>query len=498
MFLYFSCPQYFYILEELSNIRIREQLLRDRFTPAELILFAVSLFALLLAFYIGDPRSYWLLGSLLILGCLTPFILKTHEQSHPFFIDILWPRFWVVSAPAWVLFMQFVIGLFYDPYNSVKIGVSSYQTLDTINRWIPTSISGKETWLIIVSFGAAYILSSLLYLIPKSRNFFERLLPWPCIGAVTLAAFGFIQKGLGMEKPLLNTGTGSEDFFAFFPYDGHWAAFAMIWCCVCIAMSLLHARYEDNPQFINSTAPWYLAGGLLLGASALLVQAQLPAVMLLFTLCIMLLFTVFEYLNNQRETHRTAIAGCCAVASSVAFGCGIIRIFQHDEFSEQRLDLQRAAWDMFKDKPIFGWGIDSYERLLPFYGSDTLNGERYERATSDVLQLLAELGAFGGLVIAGFFIIFIFHNIHKNKSIRLSNHLLIGCVLVIVLAFFDTPFMSPAVLVSFFTIFFSALRWGVLSRNNPDEVDSKRLHLASPVSERRVPFFDQSYKEKEK
>ena len=485
-------------MEELSNIRIREQLLRDRFTPAESILFAVNLFALLLVFCIGEPRSYWLLGSLLILGCLTPFILKTHEQSHPFFIDLLWPRFWLVSTPAWVLSIQYSIGLLHDPYNTVNIGASSYHTLDSINRWFPTTISGKETWLSIVGFGAAYILSSLLYLIPKSRNFFERLLPLPCIGAVILAAFGFIQKGLGMAKPPLSNGTWSEDFFAFFPYDGHWAAFAMIWCCVCISMSLLHARYEDNTQFINSTAPWYLTGGLLLGASALLVQALLPAVMLLLTLCIMLLFTAFEYLNNPKETHRTVIAGSCGVASSVALGYAIIRIFQHNAFSDQRLELQRAAWDMFKDKPLFGWGIDSYEKLLPFYGSDSLNGERFERATSDALQLLAELGALGSLIIVGFFIIFIFRYIHKNQSVRLSNHLLIGCTLVIVLSFFDTPFMSPAVVVSFFTIFFSALRWGVLSRSNPDEVDTNRPQLVSPESERRVPFFNEPYKEKEK
>ena len=483
---------------ELSNIRIREQLLRDNFTPAESILFVVSLFTLLLVFYIGDPRSYWLLGSLLILTGLTPFILKTHEQSHPFFIDLLWPRFWLVSAPAWVLFIQFAIGLFHDPYNSVKIGASSYYTLDSINRWIPTSISGKETWLSIVGFGAAYILSSLLYLIPKSRNFFERLLPWPCMGAVILATFGFIQKGLGMAKPPLSTGTGSEDFFAFFPYDGHWAAFAMIWCCVCFSMSLLHARYEDNPQFIYSKAPWYLTGGLILGLSALLVQAQFPAIMLLFTLCIMLLITAFEYLNNPMEPHRTTIAVSCGIASSVTLCCGIIRIFQHNAFSEQRLYLQRAAWDMFKDKPLFGWGIDSYEKLLPFYGSDSLNSERFEQASSDILQLLAELGVFGSLVIVGFFIIFIFRYIHKNEGIRLSNHLLIGCTPVIVLAFFDTPFMSPAVVVSFFTIFFSALRWGALSRCNPDEVDTKRPQLVSPDSERRVPFFNVPYNEKEK
>ena len=381
-------------MEDLTNIRIREQLLRDNFTPAESALFAVSLFLLLLVFCIGDPRSYWLLGSILILGCLTPVILKTHEQTHPFFIDLLWQRFWIASAPAWMILIQFTFGIFQDPYNTVIIGKSSYHTLDSINRWLPTSIFWKETYIIIVGLGSAYILAVLLYLIPKSRSFFERLLPWPCIGATLLAAYGFIQKGLGMTKPPLSGGTGSNDFFAFFPYDGHWAAFAMIWCCVCIAMSLLHVRYEENPQFIHSIAPWYLFGGILLGASALLVQAQLPALMLLFTLCIMLLFVVVEYLNNSNDAHSATIAGCCGIASSAAFSCGIIRIFQHNTFPEEKIDLQLAAWNMFKDNPIFGWGIDSYEKLLPFYGSDSLNSERFERATSDVLQLLAEFGIF--------------------------------------------------------------------------------------------------------
>ncbi len=485
-------------MENLSNIQIREQLLRDSFTPAESILFSVSIFALLLVFYIGDPRSYWLLGSLLILGCLTPFILKTHEHAHPFFIDLLWPRFWATSAPAWVLSIQFTIGLFHDPYNTVKIGSSSYHTLESFNRWIPTSILGKETWLIVVGFSAAYILSSLLYLIPKSLNFFERLLPWPCIGAVILATYGLIQKGLGMAKPPLSTGTGAEDFFAFFPYDGHWAAFAMIWCCVCITMSSLHARYNDNKKFISSTAPLYLAGGALLGTSAMFVHAQLPAVMLSLTLSIMLLITAFEYLNNEKEPHYKVIAGSCGIASSAAFAYSIIRFFQHNAFTEQKLDLQSAAWDMFKDKPIFGWGFDSYEKLLPFYGSDTLNGEKFGRATSDAIQLLAEFGVFGGLVISLFLIIFIYRYIHEIKSIRFSNHLLVGCMLVIILALFDTPFMSPAVLFSFLTIFFSALRWGLLSRCNPDEIDTKRPQLVIPESERRVPFFNIPYKEKEK
>ena len=426
-------------MEDLSNTRIREQLLRDNFTPAESALFAIILFLLLLVFCVGDPRSFWLLGSLLILGCLAPVILKTHEQTHPFFIDLLWPRFWASTAPAWIIAIQFTAGIFQNPYKTVAIGESYYHTLERVNIWLPTSLVGKETWHIIVSLGAAYILTSSLYLVPKSRSFFERLLAWPCIGAVLLAILGFIQKGLGMAKPLFSNGTGSEDFFAFFPYDGHWAAFAIIWCCVCISMSLLSSRYDQSPKFIHSTAPWYLAGGVLLGASALLVQAHLPAMMLLSTLCLMLLFVAIEYLKNSKDTHRTIIAGCCGIVSSAAFTGAIIRIFQYDTFSEYKLDLRNAAWNMFKDNPIFGWGIDSYEKLLPFYASDAIVGERFERATSDVLQLLAEFGIFGSLTIITAFVILLFRFIRKKETIRLSNHLLVACASVLILSFLDTP-----------------------------------------------------------
>ena len=373
-------------MEDLSNSRTREQLLRDNFTPAETALFTTSLFLSLLIFCIGDPRSFWLLGSLLILGCLSPVILKTHEQSHPFFVDLLWPRFWYYTAPVWIVTLQFILGLFQDPYKTVIIGESYYYTLDSVNIWIPTSVVGEKTWLIIFGLGAAYILTASLNLVPKSRSFFERLLPWPCIGAVVLAAFGFIQKGFGIAKPPFSGGTDSNDFFAFFPYDGHWAAFAIIWCCVCIAMSLLKTRYEESPQFIHSTAAWYLAGGVLLGASALIVQANVPAVMLLITLCFMLLVVAVEYSKNSNEIHRTTISYCCGVASSAAFTCAIIRIFQFNSFSVKNKDLQHAAWNMFKDNPIFGWGIDSYEKLLPFYASDTIVGYRFTRAESDVLQ----------------------------------------------------------------------------------------------------------------
>ncbi len=485
-------------MENSDQILPRDKLLRDNFTPAETLLFGVTLIMASMVNWIGDPRSFWLLGSLIIVGCLTPVILKTHEQTHPFFINLLWPKFWVCTAPAWIFLLQFIIGLAQNPLGTLIIGESIFNIVQPVNIWLPSSASDSSTWVTIFGFVAIYLLTSTLYIVPKSRSFFERILPLLCFSAVIVGVFGFIQKGLDLTKPLFTNGTGANDFFAYFPYDGHWAAFATLWCCTCIAMMLLSNRYDDSLPFIQSVGPWYLTGGTLLGASGMLVEALLPSAILLLTLSAMLLITTVDFLTNSKDIHRKSIALFTGLAACMSFAGGIVRIFQDDAFTSNMFSLRSAAFDMFKANPIFGWGFDSYSKLLPFYSNDLLLGQRYERASSDLLQFLAEFGIFGALISLSFSIAFILRYLLRFRNIRLTNHLLIGCGSVLLIALCDAPFMSPAVFFSFFTIFFIALRWAELSRNKVDEVDAHRPLLVTPDAKRRVPYFDKQYKEEEK
>ena len=261
-----------------------------------------------MVYWIGDPRSSWLLGSLIIVGCLTPVILKTHEHTHPFFIDLLWPKFWICTAPAWAFLLQFIIGLTQNPLSTLTVGELVFNIVQPTNIWRPSSAADSTACVTIFGFVAIYLLTSTLYIVPKSRSYFERILPVLCFGAVIVGIIGFIQKGLGLTKPLFTKGTGTNDFFAYFPYDGHWAAFATLWCCACIAMMLLSTRFDDSLPFIQSVGPWYLTGGVLLGASAILVEALLPSAILLLTLSAMLLITTVDFLVNSKDIHRKSIA----------------------------------------------------------------------------------------------------------------------------------------------------------------------------------------------
>lgn len=482
-------------MENISIIKAREKLLRDSFTPAESILYYLIFLSFILVILLGSPRSFWLLGSLLIIGSLTPVILKTHEQNHPFFIDYLWPKFWLCTFPAWALIVKHFIGLYQNPIRSALVGNIKYETIDPILKWLPTSTAGNHNWYVILGFSSIYMLITSIYIVPKSRSFFERLLPWMCLSVVLLSLFGLLQKGLGFNTPLFTNYKDSYDFFAFFPYDGHWAALAILWCSVCVGMALLTIRNINSRPFIHSTGPWYLAGAFLLGMSALFVKAPIPAIILSLNFSIMLAIFTKEYFCKENVSYRITFVVLNGLVACLGFAHAVVRFFQYSLEANNSFALRKAAWEMFLDNPIFGWGYDSYEKLLPFYCNDKFLGERGEQANSDILQLLSELGVFGFALIIGLLICLVLKYINLRDRTLLSKHLLIGCGCLLLLAIFDSPFMSPAVSVSFFIIFFSALRWAELSGTNIDEVDAVRPSLVSPETERGIPFYNENYDE---
>jgi hypothetical protein len=475
----------------------RDKLLRDTFTPAEAILFGTILITTSVVFWAAEPRSFWILGFFLIAGCLCPLILKTHEHSHPFFIDYLWMKFWLLSAPIWLIILQFVAGSLQNPLVKTDIDGSLYLTITRINQWLPVTTFTPTTWITVLGFCSIYLVAVNLFIVPKSRSFFERTMPWLCLSAVLVGIFGYCQKALDLEYPIFTNGTGKSDFFAFFPYDGHWAAFATLWSTACVAMALLSTRYDDSDQFIRTIGPWYLTGGILLGASGFLVQARWPAAILLLTFSILLLIFSANFLTSAKDKNRNSIALSSGLIGTAIFASAIFRIFQVNEQAETADILQHAATEMFLDSPIFGWGMDSFAQLAPFYADDRLLGARYDRAASDVLQFLAEFGIVGCTLPLVGLIYLLIRYVKGKHTIRLTNHLLIGCAGVITLAFVDSPFMSPAVFLSFHIILFSSLRWADLSRNKVDEVDA-RPALVVDESHRTVPFFTDEYKEKEK
>lgn len=476
-------------MDEDSNLLPRDKLLRDTFTPAETLLYAIILITANVAFWLSDPRSYWLLGFFLIAGAMTAVVLKTHEHTHPFSVTFLWPKFWLCTAPLWLLLIQFIVGLAQNPIGSLEIDGTEYaQFMRPESSWLPVSTSAGTAWPTVLGFGSIHLVAIGLFIVPKSRAFFERLMPCLCLSAVLVALFGYIQGGFDISSPLFTEGTGGDDFFGFFPYDGHWAAFATLWTCACISMALLTTRYDDSPDFIESTDPWYLAGGTVLGGSAFLVDAVWPASILMLTYAVMMMLFSGHFISGSKDPHRKSIAVFSSLISVGMFAAALFRIFGTDNSSSLKDSLKQSAWEMFRDRPLFGWGIDSFGHLLPFYGSDFVTPDNYERAGNDALQMLTEVGVIGIVPSVVLIIFLILRYVKGRHNMQLTNNLLIGIAAIILLAFLDSPIMSPAVFYSFLVLFFIALRWADVTRTRADEVDAPRPQLVTPESHRRVPF----------
>ncbi len=472
-----------------STLTPRDRLLRDSFTQAEIFLTGLLVVSSIALLHPGQPRSYWLLGFFLIIGSLVPVALKTHELNHPFFIDYLWSRYLYLSAPFWLLLVCFLIGSFQSPTETVILENTEYQILKSINPWLPTTTKFGSAWICLLAYGCMHMLCITLFIIPKSLAYFERVLPVMCLIATLVCVFGYMQKIAGSTTPFYAYEHATGDYFSIFAYDGHWAAYALLWMTVCFTFALRQLEYEGFLPLSETTIPWYLSGGLLLGYSGLFLKSAFPsAILLLFFSGFAFIFTV-SYLRSKRSNKDYRVAVFALLLGTIAVTNAIIRLIKQAPYDLTAQGLRQSAWRMFCENPLFGWGIDSFSHLAPFYQSDLLLNEKHERAFSEINQILAEFGLIGTLPIILALLIPLIRYFRGQHDFIMSNMLLSACAGVLIIALFDTPFMSPAVFFSFLTLFFSALRWGDLARKRVDEVDSKTVVVVTHSSKRGVPVY---------
>ena len=141
------------------------------------------------------------------------------------------------------------------------------------------------------------------------------------------------------------------------------------------------------------------------------------------------------------------------------------------ETLRSRSVVHRATAEMAADRWIFGWGAGCFQHAFPLYAQKypelcfigagkTL---RWEHAHSDPLEMLAELGAIGSafitfvalLVITAFLRLRFWHD-------PVCAGIVLGACALVAHSFGDLIFQSPAVLFSWATALFIALRWRLL------------------------------------
>ena len=113
-------------------------------------------------------------------------------------------------------------------------------------------------------------------------------------------------------------------------------------------------------------------------------------------------------------------------------------------------------------RPWFGWGAASYGTVFPLYRTADFVGLHYEQAHSDWLQSLAENGWVGTALLV-LFVARLLGRVYWRQLPVWSGWLLAGCAAVLAYGALEFPFANAAVLATWWTFVFAALRYARLT-----------------------------------
>jgi len=114
-----------------------------------------------------------------------------------------------------------------------------------------------------------------------------------------------------------------------------------------------------------------------------------------------------------------------------------------------RLSIDRDTVQMFRDRPVFGWGLGTFPVVYPQFRSFYTNFFVNE-AHNDYLQLLSEMGFFGFGVMVWFLIVIYRRALRKigNWTSEVTGALTLACLLgitgILVHSLFDFNLQIPA------------------------------------------------------
>ena len=337
------------------------------------------------------------------------------------------------------------------------------------------SVALDHLWL----FAAIYLSCFNLALTVRRRRSLRHLLVILTVNAAVLSVLGTFQKlaSDGLFFGLVRA--PNPRFFATFVYSNHWAAYLTLQLAAGVALLFYQFRRA------REGAPNPLA--LVMGTLGLVLMALTPAlagsragiiltVVLLGAASGQALLRVAHYRRTHGQSARlpvAALVACVIIAAGGAayLGSEPLRERWRDTQGElrtgllhERIQLYRDTLQLAEEKPVFGWGLGSFERTLQLIRPRPLEARRqyehsYVEAHSDWLQALAELGLVGTALIALCGLVPLWSSRALAHAGTFTRYLFGGCGLVLAYAAVEFPFANPAVTIAFWTLFFAAVHY---------------------------------------
>jgi O-antigen ligase len=385
------------------------------------------------------------------------------------YFALLWPLF-VFAALA-------VVSVLNPLYAPMQIGGQEVLVQQKPVAWLPASAAPGDTLRDLALFFGIVLSCFNLYWAVNDRRTLRRLCLLIAINTVALAVLGTVQKLLGATLMIGGVLPPNLKFFSTFIYHNHWGAFTLVTLCMCLALLFHQARHRHG-SFWRSPGASGLVATLFLAASLPISESRSSTA--LAVLVAGVAFTQVVWLAIKRRTALKSLAIPAAISLTLlGIALAAITVLARPMFEariaqtrQQMADMREGNWvavddrpavyrdtlRMIADRPLTGWGLESYGHVFPLYKGSDIVGPRYVHAHSDWLQTVAECGILGTLLLLVFAARFLWR-LPVATSGPFPAWLFAGCAVVIIYAALEFPFANPAVQMVFWTAFFAAVRY---------------------------------------
>ncbi len=394
----------------------------------------------------------------------------------------------------WLLFVALVIISSFNP-SFVPVRFEGNTLL--INRgaphpsW-PSTVNPGES-LSSLAFGAGVYLAAFnLLLTARSRQSLRWLLVFGVANTVVLAVFGTIQK-LSAQGYYFGAATSPNvRFFATFIYYNHWGAFMILWLATSAGLVFYHALNHRARDLWHSPFAVAVIGVLVLATSAPVSASRAATGMAGLVFILVVAHALGRIASHRRAQRRPAWPPVLALLALALLTIGAVGWLANRSINERyietrialekkksifddRLELYEDTWKLAMQKPVFGWGLESYGTAFMLIRPRPLEARRqyessYVKAHSDWLQSVAETG-FAGTTLLLLMALVPFSSVPwRTLTHPLVGYPLLGCAIIALYAWVEFPFASGAVLIAFWTVYFSSIRYARLqSRSASNE-----------------------------
>ncbi|MBC8002659.1 MAG: O-antigen ligase family protein [Opitutaceae bacterium] len=426
-------------------------------------------------------------GLEIVLALINRNYTEDHSNEGSFKL-VMWPKlirfpiFWVGLA----LLLYITTQALNPSWEFVTDGRMRWMQPIAHITWLPTGMrtpfKDMNAWRMMMIYGAPWLLMWSLWVGVTRRTTIQTILTVVVINAALFALIGILQKVAGNGKILwLIPHVRIKTFFATILYKNHAGAFLNLALAASAAIAwTLHQRAK-RALSRGTAAPLFVFCGVVVAFAVRMTESRAALMLMMaFTLFVVGLSAI-AHLTNQHKTENSwqltatiLLLGtfCVGGAYFLKFGDSIENIGNLLDRDRTNSILHRqtaavATLEMATDKIATGWGAGSFRHFFPAYQQHHPSiykpwGEtlRWEYAHNDYLQVLAELGIVGALILAlglaSAVIILLKHKFYKHPNVVI---LMVGLVLTMAHCWIDFQSYNPAVLCHWCLLGVVAIKW---------------------------------------